>query len=308
LASGGTVVLHEGSPFRYRSKEDQSQSVPDDLAIPRFIERLGITHFGTSAKYLSLLEQKGYLPREQLNLDTLEGIYSTGSPLAPSTFSWVYKAFPSKVNLGSITGGTDIVSLFGAPSPLSPVYVGEIQKLGLGMAVRAWDVDGTDVTDSGEEGDLVCVKAFPVQPVSFWGPDGAAKYKSSYFEQYGNKLVWHHGDFIRFNPKTGGLIMLGRSDGVLKPAGVRFGSSEIYNVILKQFPSEVSDALCVGRKRAMDLDEAVVLFLKMSEKHFFNSEFQTKVKSVIRNELSARHVPSVIAACPEIPVTSNGKK
>ena len=158
LASGATLILYDGSPFRYKSKEDPSGSAPDDLAMPRLVEELGITHFGTSAKYLSVLEQKHIFPRDTLDLKTLEAIYSTGSPLAPSTFSYIYKAFPSSINLGSITGGTDIVSLFGAPSPLSPVYVGEIQKAGLGMAVQAWDYTGQDVTRSGEAGDLVCVK------------------------------------------------------------------------------------------------------------------------------------------------------
>jgi acetoacetyl-CoA synthetase len=306
LASGATIVLYDGSPFRYKSDSDPSGSVADDIAMPRVVEELGITHFGTSAKYLSVLEQKHHFPRESLNLEKLKAIYSTGSPLAPSTFSWIYKAFPSSINLGSITGGTDIVSLFGTPSPISPVYVGEIQKPGLGMAIRAWDYSGKDVTDSGEAGDLVCVKAFPCQPVFFWGPTGEAKYHSSYFDKF--EGVWAHGDFIRFNPTTKGLVMLGRSDGILKPAGVRFGSSEIYNVLLKWFPEEVSDALCIGRRREVDVDETVILFLKMGEGQTFNQELADKIKTVIRRELSARHVPGIIDECPEIPITSNGKK
>jgi acetoacetyl-CoA synthetase len=306
LASGATIVLYDGSPFRYKSNYDASGSIADDIAMPRLVEELGITHFGTSAKYLSVLEQKHHFPRNLLNLEKLEAIYSTGSPLAPSTFTWIYKAFPSSINLGSITGGTDIVSLFGAPSPLSPVYVGEIQKPGLGMAIRAWDYSGKDVTDSGEAGDLVCVKAFPCQPVFFWGPTGVAKYHSSYFDKF--EGVWAHGDFVRFNPITGGLIMLGRSDGILKPAGVRFGSAEIYNVLLKWFPEEVSDALCIGRRRENDVDETVVLFLKMADGQQFTQGLSDKIKTVIRRELSARHVPGIIDECPEIPVTSNGKK
>jgi acetoacetyl-CoA synthetase len=303
LASGATLVLYDGSPFRYPS---QNTSVPDDLAMARVIDELGITHFGTSAKYLSVLEQKELYPIKTLSLKSLEAIYSTGSPLAPSTFSWVYKAFPPTINLGSITGGTDIISLFGAPSPISPVYVGEIQKAGLGMAIQAWDYQGKDISATGEAGELVCVKPFPCQPVLFWGATGAAKYESSYFEKFPG--IWAHGDFVRFNPKTGGLVMLGRSDGILKPSGVRFGSAEIYNVLLQWFPIEIADALCIGRRRESDIDETVVLFLKMADGKEFTPDLSDRIKAIIRKELSARHVPGIIDECPEIPVTSNGKK
>lgn len=300
LASGATIILYDGSPFRPLSDDGAGE-----LAMPRLIDELGITHFGTSAKYLSILEQKNIMPKDTLSLNTLRAIYSTGSPLAPSTFEYVYRAFGPDINLGSITGGTDIISLFGAPSPLSPVYAGEIQVLGLGMAVEAWDFAGQNVTQTGEAGDLVCVKPFPSQPVQFWGPTGADLYRKSYFETFPG--VWHHGDFIRFNPATGGLWMLGRSDGVLKPAGVRFGSSEIYNVLLKHFP-HVEDALCIGRRREGDLDERVVLFVKMAETKGFSAELAGSIQTLVRSELSARHVPAVVDECPEIPVTVNGKK
>ncbi|KAK4553840.1 hypothetical protein LTR86_009015 [Recurvomyces mirabilis] len=306
LAAGATLILYDGSPFQYLSN---GLSVKDDMAMPRLIDELDITQFGTSAKYLSVLEQKSIMPKQQgLSLKTLKAIYSTGSPLAPSTFQYVYKAFGPDVNLGSITGGTDIISLFGAPCPLHPVYVGEIQVLGLGMAVQAWDYTGKDVSSSGEPGDLVCVKPFPCQPVQFWAADGSGekKYKSSYFEQF--EGVWHHGDFVRFNPKTGGLFMLGRSDGILKPSGVRFGSAEIYNILLKHFPQQVEDALCIGRRREQDDDETVVLFLKMKDDSLYNDQLVSDIKSVVRKELSARHVPGIIDKCPEIPVTVNGKK
>lgn len=303
LAAGATLILYDGSPFQYLA---DGESVKDDLAMPRLIDEIGITHFGTSAKYLSVLEQKGIMPKAQgLTIKSLKGIYSTGSPLAPSTFQYVYKAF-GQINLGSITGGTDIISLFGAPCPLHPVYVGEIQVLGLGMAVQAWDYTGKDVSSTGEPGDLVCVKPFPCQPVRFWGPTGEAKYRSSYFEQF--EGVWHHGDFVRFNPETGGLVMLGRSDGILKPSGVRFGSAEIYNILLKHFPDQVEDALCIGRRREQDADETVVLFLKMKEGVAFGGQLVGDIKAVVRKELSARHVPGIVDECPEIPVTTNGKK
>ncbi|KAF2453634.1 hypothetical protein BDY21DRAFT_327427 [Lineolata rhizophorae] len=307
LACGATLVLYDGSPFRFLSQSDSSTSVPDDFAMPRLIDELGITHFGTSAKYLSVLEQKSVNPLDNgLSMSTLEAIYSTGSPLAPSTFRYVYSAFPPSINLGSITGGTDIISLFGAPNPLVSVYAGEIQAAGLGMAIRAWDIDGRNVTNTGESGDLVCVRPFPCQPVQFWGPEGAKKYRGSYFDRFPG--VWHHGDYVRFNPKTGGLVMLGRSDGILKPAGVRFGSAEIYNVLLKHFPEQVTDALCIGRRRETDVDETVVLFLKMADNATFDEDIANRIKTMVKSELTARHVPGVIDECPEIPVTTNGKK
>ena len=183
LASGATLVLYDGSPFRYVDSSDSSTSVPDDLAMHRLIDEFDITHFGTSAKYLSILEQKSIDPSAAgLAMKKLEAIYSTGSPLAPSTFSYVYSAFPSTINLGSITGGTDIISLFGAPNPLLPVFEGEIQGAGLGMAIAAYDYTGSDVSMSGEPGDLVCTKPFICQPVAFWGHEGNSKYRKTYFD------------------------------------------------------------------------------------------------------------------------------
>ncbi|KAL8965061.1 MAG: hypothetical protein Q9197_006690 [Variospora fuerteventurae] len=276
-----------------------------EMAMPRLIEELKISHFGTSAKYLSVLEQKNIMPTGRVSLQSLKSIFSTGSPLAPSTYEYVYRAFGLDINLASITGGTDIVSLFGTPCPMAPVFAGEVQVRGLGMAVEAWDHHGKDITNYGEPGELVCVRPFPCQPVAFWGEDGPDKYKSSYFETFPG--VWHHGDFVKINPVTGGLIMLGRSDGVLKPAGVRFGSSEIYNVLLMHFP-EIEDALCVGRRREADKDEVVVLFIKTNSEKAFSEQLIQRVKDTIRRELSARHVPWVVDQCPEIPVTTNGKK
>lgn len=232
LSSGATIVMFQGNPFK-----------PDgDLSMPKLIEQLKIAQFGTSAKYLSILEQNDCQPlKSGVDLSSLRAIYSTGSPLAPSTFKYVYDAFPKTINLGSITGGTDIISLFGAPSPLSPVYQGEIQVRGLGMDIAAVDEDGKVLPD-GETGDLVCLKPFPCQPVGFWASDEDEKghveeytghkgrvikynnkrYFGSYFERVPG--AWHHGDFVYFNPRTGGLVMLGRSDGVLNRSGVRFGS------------------------------------------------------------------------------------
>ncbi|MCJ1281472.1 hypothetical protein MMC26_000792 [Xylographa opegraphella] len=300
LASGATLILYDGSPFRPLSAEGAGE-----MALPNLIEELHITHFGTSAKYLSILEQKDVLPKQTLSLKSLKTIWSTGSPLSPSTFEYVYRAFGPDINLGSITGGTDIISLFGAPCQISPVYTGEIQVRGLGMAVEVWDFEGNNITLTGDSGELVCTRPFPCQPIYFWGDEGDKTYKKSYFETFPG--VWHHGDFIRLNPETGGLIMLGRSDGVLKPAGVRFGSAEIYNVLQMYFP-EVEDALCIGRRRDTDTDETVVLFLKMASGEVFSKALGEKIQSTVKSTLSARHMPAIVDECPDIPVTTNGKK
>ncbi|KAB8295911.1 hypothetical protein EYC80_008731 [Monilinia laxa] len=302
LASGATIVLYDGSPFKPHAH----------LSMPLLIQELKITHFGTSAKYLSILEQNNTLPLKQnINLSTLRAIYSTGSPLAPSTFKYIYSpgAFPPTINLGSITGGTDIISLFGGPSPLSPVHIGEIQVPTLGMSLLAYSPSGQPVP-AGTPGDLVCTAPFPSQPTTFFSSGdsslGDQKYFESYFEQFPG--VWHHGDFIKFSPATGGIYMLGRSDGILKPSGVRFGSAEIYNILLKHFSAEIEDALCIGRRRPTDDDETVVLFVKMAGAHVFTADLQHGIRGVVRRELSARHVPGVIDQCYEIPVTTNGKK
>lgn len=320
LASGATLVLYDGSPFRYLGPN--SISVADDLAMPRLIQELSITHFGTSAKYLSMLEQNAVVPSSHsVSLSSLKAIYSTGSPLAPSTFSYIYSCLSSTINLGSITGGTDIISLFGAPCPLTPVYCGEIQVAGLGMSIHAFDYAGKDITQTGEAGDLVCTRPFVSQPVSFWSGrdsdrddtsskgvnEGEKKYRASYFDVFGTN-TWHHGDFVRFNPATGGIYMLGRSDGTLKPSGVRFGSAEIYNLLLRNFAKETEDALCIGRRREGDSDETVVLFLKMRGECVCDALLVGRIKACVRTELSARHVPGIIDQTPEIPVTTNGKK
>lgn len=307
LAAGATLVLYSGSPFRPNSH----------MSLPKVLSDLKITHFGTSAAYLTALEANNVRPVEDKSLDLshLEAIYSTASPLPPSTFKFVYEAFPKTVNLASITGGTDIISLFGAPCPLLPVRIGEIQCAGLGMAIKVVDsASGEDVV-AGEPGDLVCVKPFPCQPLTFFGAGGEAKYKAAYFERFEDVCgvkgaVWHHGDFVKIpDASTGALLMLGRSDGVLKPAGVRFGSAEIYNILTRFFAADVEDAVCIGRRRETDTDETVCLFVVPAEGKQFTEELQGQIKAKIRAELSPRHVPGVIAAAGGgIPKTGNGKK
>jgi acetoacetyl-CoA synthetase len=221
---------------------------------------------------------------------------STGSVLPPASFEYVYQAFPSSVQLSSITGGTDICSLFGAPCPIVPVYTGEIQVSGLGMAVAAYDDQGKSVPIS-HPGELVCRKVFPVMPVGFWGKGGEEKYRASYFDRFPG--IWHHGDYVAIT-EHGGLIMLGRSDSILNPSGVRFGSAEIYNVLLAHFP-EISDSVCVGQQRACETDERVLLFVKMDGTNF-TPELVGRIKKAIRDNLSARHVPATITECPDVPV------
>jgi acetoacetyl-CoA synthetase len=304
LACGSSIVLYSGSPFKPHSF----------MSLPKLLSDLRVTHFGTSAAYLTTLEANGVYPvrDESLDLSALEAIYSTASPLPPSTFAYVYEAFPAKVNLASITGGTDIISLFGAPCPLLPVRAGEIQCAGLAMAIAVVDSasdadDPRPVVPVGSAGDLVCSQPFPCQPLTFFGAGGEDKYRAAYFERFPG--LWHHGDFVRMDPLTGGLVMLGRSDGVLKPAGVRFGSAEIYNILTRFFAAEVEDAVCVGRRRETDRDETVCLFVVMCSGRTFGDELREKIKAVVKKELSPRHVPGVIEeACAGVPKTGNGKK
>lgn len=307
LAAGTTLILYSGSPFRPNGY----------LSLPKLLSDLKVTHFGTSAAYLTALEANGVYPVREpgIDLSRLEAIYSTASPLPPSTFKFVYEAFPRHVNLASITGGTDIISLFGAPCPLLPVRVGEIQCAGLGMAIRVVDpVTGADVAPS-EPGDLVCVRPFPCQPLTFFGASGDAKYRSAYFERFADVCgargpVWHHGDFVKMlDPATGSLTMLGRSDGVLKPSGVRFGSAEIYNILTRFFAADVEDAVCVGRRREEDKDETVCLFVVMAPGKSFTDALRGELKAKIKGELSPRHVPGVVEECGGgVPKTGNGKK
>ena len=305
LAVGASIVLYSGSPFKPHGY----------LSIPKVLSELKVTHFGTSAAYLTALEANNVRPIDDpsLDLSALEAIFSTASPLPPSTFSFVYTAFPSRINLASITGGTDIISLFGAPCPLLPVYAGEIQCAGLGMALGVMDSASepdqpVPVFPPGSEGDLVCTAPFPCQPLTFFGPKGQEKYRAAYFERLG-PAMWHHGDFVRMDPRTGGLVMLGRSDGVLKPAGVRFGSAEIYNILTRFLADEVEEALCVGRRRPTDADEEVCLFVVMAPGKVFDDAVRQKIKGMIRKELSPRHVPAVVEECGGgIPKTGNGKK
>ncbi|KAJ2807880.1 hypothetical protein H4R20_001096 [Coemansia guatemalensis] len=290
LTVGAAIVLYEGSPL-----------APEPGILWSMVDQLGITAFGTSAKYIQSLEDAGYWPGEKHSLKTLKTIYSTASPLKPDSFDFVYKHIKSDVCLSSITGGTDICSLFCGANTSLPVYRGEIQTRGLGMAVECWI--GPNQPVLGQSGDMVCVKPFPCMPVCFWNDNDGKRYRSAYFERYPH--VWYQGDFIVISDKTGGVQMLGRSDGTLNPAGVRFGSAELYNII-DTYP-EVADALVVAQRQ--DADERVVMFLQMADGHQFSTDIVHRIRTHIRTRLSPRHVPAIVlSATAGIPYTLNGKK
>ncbi|XP_037672610.1 acetoacetyl-CoA synthetase isoform X2 [Choloepus didactylus] len=219
LATGASVVLYDGSPL-----------VPTPNVLWDLVDRIGITILGSGAKWLAVLEEKDMKPVETHSLQTLHTILSTGSPLKAQSYDYVYKYVKSNVLLGSISGGTDIISCFMGQNPSVPVCRGEIQARNLGMAVEAWNEEGKAVW--GESGELVCTKPIPCQPTHFWNDENGNKYRKAYFSKFPG--VWAHGDYCRINPKTGGIVMLGRSDGTLNPNGVRFGSSEIYNIVYAQ--------------------------------------------------------------------------
>ncbi|XP_038229523.1 acetoacetyl-CoA synthetase [Dermochelys coriacea] len=290
LAAGASVVLYDGSPL-----------VPSPNVLWDLVDRLGITILGTGAKWLAVLEERNLKPCDTHNLQTLHTILSTGSPLKSQSYEYVYKHIKSSVLLGSISGGTDIISCFMGQNVTIPVYKGEIQARNLGMAVEAWNDEGKPVW--GESGELVCTKPMPCQPTHFWNDENGNKYRKAYFSKFPG--VWAHGDYCKINPETGGIIMLGRSDGTLNPSGVRFGSSEIYNIV--EAFEEVSDSLCVPQYNK-EGEERVILFLKMASDQVFSQDLVKRIRDAIRIALSARHVPSLILETKGIPYTINGKK
>ncbi|XP_062398738.1 acetoacetyl-CoA synthetase [Sardina pilchardus] len=290
LAVGASVVLYDGSPL-----------VPTANVLWDLVDELGITIFGTGAKWLAVLEERNLKPANTHNLQSLHTILSTGSPLKPQSYDYVYRSIKSNVLLGSISGGTDIISCFMGQNVALPVHRGEIQARNLGMAVEAWSLEGTPVW--GESGELVCLKPIPCQPTHFWNDESGIKYRKAYFSTYPG--VWAHGDYCKINPKTGGIVMLGRSDGTLNPNGVRFGSSEIYNIV--EAFEEVSDSLCVPQYNK-DGEERVILFLKMAPNKPFSPELVQRIRGAIRVALSARHVPALLLETMDIPYTISGKK
>ena len=245
LASGATLLLYDGSPFH-----------PDGNALFDFAEAERMTYFGTSAKFIDAARKAGVKPIETHDLSPVRTISSTGSPLSPEGFAYVYDSVKKDVHLASISGGTDIVSCFVLGIPTEPVYVGEIQGPGLGMAMDVWDDDGQPVR--GEKGELVCVSAFPSMPIGFWNDPEGKKYSAAYFERFDN--IWCHGDFAEWTAH-GGMIIHGRSDATLNPGGVRIGTAEIYNQVEKL--PEIAEAICIGQD--WDNDVRVVLFVRLAQ-------------------------------------------
>jgi len=287
LACGATLLLYDGSPF-----------YPDGNAIFDYAQAEKMTYFGTSAKFIDSVRKAGLRPIETHDLSSVRVISSTGSPLSPECFVFVYEGIKADVHLASISGGTDIVSCFVLGVPTRPVWIGEIQGPGLGMAVDVWDDEGRPIR--GEKGELVCTRAFPSMPIMFWNDPDGAKYRGAYFERFDN--VWCHGDFAE-RTQHGGIIIHGRSDATLNPGGVRIGTAEIYNQV-EQMP-EIAEAICIGQD--FEGDVRVVLFVRLAEGVALDAALEKKIRDKVRVGASPRHVPARIVAVPDIPRTKSGK-
>ena len=287
LATGATLVLFDGSPF-----------YDDGRVLWKMAEREKLTVFGTSAKYISALQKAGVRPAEEFGLPALRAVLSTGSPLAPESFDFVYDAIGSDLQLSSIAGGTDIISCFVLGNPTLPVRRGEIQCRGLGMAVEFFDDEGNALLE--QRGELVCTKPFPSAPVGFWNDPDNAKYRAAYFEKYPG--VWAHGDFAELR-RTGGIVIHGRSDAVLNPGGVRIGTAEIYRQVEKL--DEVVESIAIGQD--WEDDVRVLLFVVLREGVELDDDLRARIRRVIRENTTPRHVPAKIVAVPEIPRTKSGK-
>ena len=287
LACGATLALYDGSPFH-----------PDGNALFDYVAEEGIETFGTSAKYIDAVKKAGLAPAKTHDLSKLRAILSTGSPLVPESFDFVYQSIKRDLCLSSISGGTDIVSCFVLGNPAAPVYRGEIQCLGLGLDVHAFDENGRSVV--GEKGELVCARAFPSMPVGFWNDPGGRKYHDAYFARFDN--VWRHGDYVEITGR-GGVVIYGRSDAVLNPGGVRIGTAEIYREVEQL--DEVVEALAIGQQ--WEGDVRVVLFVILRGGVALDEALETKIRSRIRANATPRHVPARIVRVTDIPRTRSGK-
>ncbi|MDF1678840.1 MAG: acetoacetate--CoA ligase [Legionellaceae bacterium] len=286
LALGATLVLYDGSPM-----------FPKIDRIFQLLEAESVSVFGTGARFLAAVEKKGVKPAEHFNFPKLRTILSTGSPLLHQQYDFVRDYIKSTVQLSSISGGTDIVSCFALGNPISPVYRGELQCLGLGMDVQVFDEAGTPTQETGE---LVCTHAFPSMPVAFWNDETRAKYQHAYFDRFPD--IWAHGDLAQ-RTEHGGLIIYGRSDAVLNPGGVRIGTAEIYRP-LENLP-EVIESIVIGQPWQDDI--RIILFVKLQKGVTLDKTLRNKIRQTIGSEASPRHVPSKILEVPDIPRTINGK-
>jgi len=287
LAVGATVVLYDGSPF-----------YPDGNAMFDLVDRADITVFGTSAKFIAAAEKGGISPKDSHQLKTLRTILSTGSPLVPESFDYVYRDVKKDLCLSSISGGTDIVSCFALGNPIGPVWRGELQTRGLGMKVEILDENRKAVR--GEMGELCCMQPFPSMPVGFWNDEDNAKYHAAYFERFPG--IWAHGDYAMLTEHDG-LVITGRSDATLNPGGVRIGTAEIYRQVEKL--DEVLESIAVGQD--WDDDVRVVLFVKLRDDATLDDDLRDRIRKIIRKNCTPRHVPAKIEAVPDIPRTISGK-
>jgi acetoacetyl-CoA synthetase len=288
LAVGATLVLYDGNPFH-----------PSPGALWQMAQDEKITVFGTSAGYLSALQNSELKPKEKFDLAPLRAVLSTGGPLSVESFYFVYDAIKSDLQLASIAGGTDLNGCFALGNPMGPVYGGELQCRGLAMKVFAFDDDGTPVVD--REGELVCTAPFPSMPIFFWNDPDGRNYHEAYFDVFPG--VWRHGDYIVINER-GGVVIHGRSDATLNPGGVRIGTAELYRRV-EQF-EEIEDSVVVGQNWKNDV--RVILFVKMAPSFRLSAELKNKIRQTIREHASPRHVPAKIVEVPDIPYTLNMKK
>jgi acetoacetyl-CoA synthetase len=291
LAVGSTVVLYDGAPLPER------KAILWDMA-----QAERITVFGTSARWLAASEKAGLRPSETHELGSLRDILSTGSPLAPHSFDYVYQSVHPDVRLSSISGGTDIISCFALGNPTGSVWKGEIQMRGLGMRAEVWNNAGRPVV--GIPGELVCTAPFPSMPVNFWGDTDGSRYRAAYFDRYPG--VWRHGDWAELTAH-GGMIIHGRSDTTLNPGGIRIGSAEIYKQV-ETLP-EVVESIVVGQQTGdgRTSDERIVLFVRLAEGASLDAELDARIRTTIRTNASPHHVPGLIIAVPDIPRTISGK-
>jgi acetoacetyl-CoA synthetase len=287
LATGATLVLYDGSPFH-----------PDAGGLWRMAQEERVTIFGTSAKYLSALEKSSFVPAREVEISALRTVLSTGSPLLPDGFDFVYQSIKSDVLLASISGGTDIVSCFALGCPVRPVYRGEIQSRGLGMRVDIFDDSGQSVR--GDRGELVCTAPFPSMPVGFWNDPDGIKYRAAYFDRFPG--VWHHGDYAALTEHDG-IVIYGRSDAVLNPGGVRIGTAEIYAAL--ENLNEIIEALAIGQDWKGDV--RVVLFVRVKPAVDLDEPLKKRIRDTIRAHTTPRHVPAKIIAVADIPRTLSGK-
>lgn len=287
LASGVTLMLYDGSPFH-----------PDGNVIFDYADAEAFTYFGTSAKYIDIVRKSGLKPSNSHKLSDVRTISSTGSPLSPEGFAFVYSGIKQDIHLASMSGGTDLCACFVMGAETLPVWTGEIQVPAIGMAVDVWDDDGKPIRR--EKGELVCTAPFPSMPIGFWNDADGAKYRAAYFERFDN--VWCHGDLAEWT-EHGGIVIHGRSDATLNPGGVRIGTAEIYNQV-EQLP-EVVEALCIGQD--FDGDVRVVLFVRLAPGIALNADLEKLIKAKIKSGASPRHVPARIVAVADIPRTKSGK-